>query len=179
MYQSAINYRFLVIGFATTMLAACASNGGSGYVEVSEPSEPQVASVESFGVDESLLEGPVFVLGSQDDFENASGSRVFFGYDRYDLSSSAQRILRGQAEWLLSYPSIDIVVEGHADERGTREYNLALGARRAEATKSFLTALGVSASRIRTISYGKERPELEGSYDSAWSRNRRSMSIIE
>lgn len=179
MYQSAINYRLLVIGLATAILAACASDGGSGGADLSEPAEPQVASVDSAGVDESTLDQPVYIPGSQDDLENAAGSRVFFGYDRYDLSGEAQNILRGQAEWLLNYPSVNVVVEGHADERGTREYNLALGARRAEATKSFLTALGVSASRIRTISYGKEKPEFPGSYDSAWSKNRRSMSVVE
>lgn len=179
MYQSAINYRLLVIGLATALLAACASDGTSGGADSSSVSEPQVGSVETPDVDESQLDGDMFVPGSQEDLENAAGSRVFFGYDRYDLSAEAQDTLRGQAEWLLNYPSVNIVVEGHADERGTREYNLALGARRAEATKSFLTALGVSASRVRTISYGKERPEVEGSYDAAWSKNRRSMSVIE
>lgn len=179
MYQSAINYRLLVIGLATALLAACASDGNGGSGDASGAGDPQVASVEPPSVDEAPLDGPVYAPGSQDDMENAAGSRVFFGYDRYDLSGEAQDTLREQAEWLLNYPSINIVVEGHADERGTREYNLALGARRAEATKSFLSALGVSASRIRTISYGKEKPEFPGSYDSVWSKNRRSMSVIE
>ena len=101
--------------------------------------------------------------GSQSDFVAQSGSdRVLFGYDSYDIDDEARTILGKQSEWLARYPQIKITIEGHTDERGTREYHLALGDRRANAAKNFLAAQGVAASRIATISYGKERPEAEG-----------------
>ena len=103
--------------------------------------------------------------------------RVFFAYDSYSLAASAQATLNKQAKWLKASPSVAIAVEGHADERGTREYNLALGDRRASSVKDYLMSQGISSNRISTISYGKERPVKSGSNDTAWAQNRRSVSV--
>lgn len=106
------------------------------------------------------------------------GDRVFFGFDRYDLDEKARTTLDGQVAFLNVNPSITIIVEGHADQRGTREYNLALGDRRAASVKDYLVAVGVSPSRIRTISYGDERPAVLGSTEEAYAKNRRAVTVI-
>lgn len=116
--------------------------------------------------------------GSQGDLEQNVGDRVFFGYDSATLSSASQATLQRQSEWLKEYPELKIVLEGHADERGTRAYNLALGERRANAAKSYLTSLGIDGSRLTVVSYGKERPAVLGSSEQAWSQNRRSVTVI-
>jgi peptidoglycan-associated lipoprotein len=119
------------------------------------------------------------VPGSLADFIAQAGSdRVRFAYDSYEIDDTARSILTRQAQWLGQYPNVRITVEGHADERGTREYNLALGDRRAEAAKNFLAAQGVSTSRITTISYGKERPEADGADEAAYAINRRAVTAI-
>src|SRR5690606_13012106 len=114
-----------------------------------------------------------------EDLAQNVGDRVFFGYDRYDLAAEARATLEKQATWLQQYPNLVITIEGHADERGTREYNLALGERRANSVKNYLVALGVPASRITTISYGKERPAVVGSDEMAWSQNRRGVTVVQ
>jgi peptidoglycan-associated lipoprotein len=116
--------------------------------------------------------------GSQQDFVVNVGDRVFFESDQTELTSTAQATLEKQARWLSQYPRYTITIEGHADERGTREYNFALGARRAESTKSYLAARGVPASRMRTISYGKERPVAVCNDISCWSQNRRAVTVL-
>lgn len=116
--------------------------------------------------------------GSREDFVQNVGDRVFFDYDRSDIKAEGQQTLRRQADWLKKYSNVTITVEGHCDERGTREYNLALGERRATAVKKFLVALGVPANRVSTISYGKERPAVVGSNEAAWAQNRRGVSVI-
>lgn len=113
------------------------------------------------------------------DFIANAEDRVFFAFDRSDLSSEAQSSLKSQAKWLKNNKNVNIVVEGHADERGTREYNLALGERRASAVKRFLIAQGVEANRISTISYGKERPAVLGSNEAAWAQNRRAVTVVK
>lgn len=117
--------------------------------------------------------------GSQEDLVINVGDRVFFAYDKYDLDAEARGALEGQAAWLKKYPTRTISVEGHCDERGTREYNLALGERRANSVKNYLVALGVDGSRVTTISYGKERPVALGSNDSAWAQNRRGVTVVQ
>ncbi|MFN3891656.1 MAG: peptidoglycan-associated lipoprotein Pal [Beijerinckiaceae bacterium] len=118
------------------------------------------------------------VPGSQQDFVVNVGDRVFFETDSTDLTPQAQATLDKQARWLAQYPRYTITVEGHADERGTREYNFALGAKRAEVTKNYLAARGVPASRMRTISYGKERPVAVCDNISCWSQNRRAVTVL-
>lgn len=103
---------------------------------------------------------------------------VHFAYDQYDIDPEARAILDSQARWLTANPATRITIEGHADERGTREYNLALGDRRANAAKNYLAARGVSPTRITTISYGKERPIALGSDEASWARNRRAVTIV-
>ncbi len=113
-----------------------------------------------------------------DDFVANVGDRVFFATDSSVLGSDAQATLRSQAEWLSSNDSVNIIFEGHCDERGTREYNLALGERRANAARNYLVSLGVPASRVSTVSYGKERPAVVGGSSSAWSQNRRAVTVL-
>lgn len=127
--------------------------------------------------------GPAYDLpvpGSEADFAYQSGGepRVFFGYDQYGLSEEARDVLRRQANWLSIYEDASATIEGHADERGTREYNLALGARRADSVKAFLVSQGIAPSRLRTISYGKERPIDASSSESGWSRNRNGFTNL-
>jgi peptidoglycan-associated lipoprotein len=117
--------------------------------------------------------------GSQQDFVVNVGDRVFFESDQTDLSPQAIATLEKQAQWLQSYNRYSFTIEGHADERGTREYNFALGARRAESTKNYLIARGVAASRIKTISYGKERPVAVCDDISCWSQNRRAVTVLK
>jgi peptidoglycan-associated lipoprotein len=116
--------------------------------------------------------------GSQDELAANVGDRVFFAFDSSVLSSDAQGTLEKQAAWLKQYGNVNVTVEGHCDERGTREYNLALGERRAAAAKKYLIGLGVDAKRISTISYGKERPAVIGSDESAWAQNRRAVTVV-
>ena len=116
--------------------------------------------------------------GSQEDLEISVGDRVFFDYDSAVLNNEATRILDGQAAWLLSYPDANVTIEGHTDERGTREYNLALGDRRANAVRNYLVALDVPPTRILTISYGEERPMAAGSDETAYARNRRAVTVV-
>ena len=135
------------------------------------------------GMDQSSMtggpNGQSMGAGTQEDLATNVGDRVFFGYDRYDVSDEARAVLEKQASWLQQYSNLNITIEGHCDERGTREYNLALGERRANAVKNYLVALGVAPSRISTISYGKERPAVVGSGDSAWSQNRRGVTVVQ
>jgi peptidoglycan-associated lipoprotein len=116
--------------------------------------------------------------GSLQEFASSVGDRVFFDTDITDLSAAGQATLDKQAAWLQRYPRYTFTIEGHADERGTREYNFALGARRAESAKEYLIAKGVSASRIKTISYGKERPVATCDDISCWSQNRRAVTVL-
>lgn len=116
--------------------------------------------------------------GSTQDFTVNVGDRIFFDTDSTSIRADAQQILDRQAQWLAKYPNYAITVEGHADERGTREYNLALGARRAAATRDYLASRGVPASRMKTISYGKERPVAVCDDISCWSQNRRAVTVL-
>ncbi len=116
--------------------------------------------------------------GSQQDFTVNVGDRIFFDTDSTSIRADAQQTLQRQAQWLSRYPNYAITVEGHADERGTREYNLALGARRAAATRDFLASQGVPAGRMKTISYGKEKPVAVCDDISCWSQNRRAVTVL-
>ncbi|WP_440958892.1 peptidoglycan-associated lipoprotein Pal [Oceanicaulis sp. LC35] len=122
-------------------------------------------------------QGPI--PGSVEDFEVNAGDRVFFALDQHTLSNEARTTLRRQAAWLASYPGARILIAGNCDERGTREYNLALGARRANAARDFLVSQGVDPSRISTVSYGKERPVCNQSSEQCWATNRNAMTVIQ
>ena len=116
--------------------------------------------------------------GSQQDLAATAGDRIYFAYDRSDISPEARAILTKQSDWLKRNANVTVTVEGHCDERGTREYNLALGERRATAVKNVLVALGIPANRVSTISYGKERPAVVGSTEAAWAQNRRGVTVV-
>jgi peptidoglycan-associated lipoprotein len=118
------------------------------------------------------------IPGSAEDFRVNVGDTVHFAYDQYTVEDNDKQILSRQAAWLAKYPSVRLTVEGHCDERGTREYNLALGARRANAVKEFLVSQGVSTARVETVSYGKERPICTQSDEACWAQNRRGVSTI-
>ena len=122
--------------------------------------------------------GPV--PGTQQHFSQMMQGRdtIYFDTDKFDIDAEDQAALRQQAQYLQQYPNVRATVEGHCDERGTREYNLALGERRANAAKNYLVSLGVGAERITTVSYGKERPVALGSNEQAWARNRRAVTIV-
>ncbi len=125
------------------------------------------------------LRNPNAKPGSVEDFIDNVGDHVYYGFDSAELTPEDQATLDAQAAWLKQYGSVNVVIEGHCDERGTREYNLALGQKRADAAKSYLVAAGVDASRLETISYGKERPEVTGSNEEAWAKNRRAVTVIK
>jgi peptidoglycan-associated lipoprotein len=172
---------------ALLLIAACettpeesADSTGSG--DSAESTDSGVTAESTDAMDESMdakvepeERGPV--PGSDEDFYSL-GDRVFFDFDKFNLKAAARRVLERQADWLNTYANVSITIEGHCDERGTREYNLALGERRANAVKNYMIALGVDPGRISTISYGKERPDALGSNEAAWSQNRRGVSVI-
>ncbi|TNE28952.1 MAG: peptidoglycan-associated lipoprotein Pal [Alphaproteobacteria bacterium] len=126
------------------------------------------------GVDQSGI-----MPGTQQDLVVNVGDRVFFDYDQYTLRSDARETIERQATWLKQHGHLTFVIEGHCDERGTREYNLALGERRAQAVRNYLVALGIEPSRIQVISYGKERPAALGANPNAWAQNRRGVVVIK
>jgi peptidoglycan-associated lipoprotein len=142
---------------AMFLIAACSNN------------DTQTASAASTSV----------TPGSVGDFRQNVGDRVFFDTDSSTVREDGRQTLNRQAEWLKKYGNYQITIEGHCDERGTREYNLALGERRANAARQYLIAQGIPASRLKTVSYGKERPDPVGSDEAAWSRNRRAVTALE
>ncbi|MEM9468918.1 MAG: peptidoglycan-associated lipoprotein Pal [Pseudomonadota bacterium] len=119
------------------------------------------------------------IPGSVEDFIVQAGDKVFFDTDSHNINGEARMTLDAQARWLNTYPGLNITVEGHADERGTREYNLALGERRANSVKNYLISVGVDPRRLTTISYGKEQPEAIGNDPSSWAQNRRGVTRIQ
>jgi peptidoglycan-associated lipoprotein len=162
-----MNTRFISAVLVAVALAACASPKKEA-TTTTAATPPPAAPQRS---------GPA--PDSPEYFNTVVGNTVNFDFDKFELRPDAQAILRGQAAWLNQNPSRTVTVEGHCDERGTREYNLGLGERRANAVKQYLTSLGVSASRIKTISYGKERPLCVASDESCWSKNRRGVSVVQ
>ncbi len=123
--------------------------------------------------------GAAVTPGSVADFRQNVGDRVYFDTDMSNIREDGRATLGKQAEWLKKYTNYAITIEGHCDERGTREYNLALGERRANAVRQYLVAQGIPAARIKTISYGKERPEVVGSDEAAWARNRVGVTTLQ
>jgi len=150
---------------ALLLLGACASKD-----ETTVATTDTGAAVQPGG-----SAGPV--PGSLEDWSMNVPDRVFFALDQYDLDNSDQQALQRQVAWLQQYPQVMVTVEGHCDERGTREYNLALGARRANSVKNYLVSQGIDGSRVTTISYGKERPVDPRSTEAAWRVNRRGVTV--
>ena len=161
MLRIATTFKLASVLVAASLLAACSSTKEETPAPV--VSAPSASSIKP---------------GSADDFRVNVGDTVFFDTDQHTVRADAQTVLQKQAAWLKQYPQAKLMVEGHADERGTREYNLALGDRRAYAVKEFLVSLGVDAARLQTKSYGKERPICSESDDSCWQQNRRGYSVI-
>ena len=151
-------FKALATVTAMVLLAACSSE-----------QQQQTASAASTTV----------TPGSVADFRQNVGDRVFFDTDMSSIREDGRQTLNRQAEWLKKYTNYPVTIEGHCDERGTREYNLALGERRANAARQYLIAQGIPASRIKTISYGKERPDPVGSDEAAWARNRRAVTELQ
>jgi peptidoglycan-associated lipoprotein len=160
-----MNLRSLSLLAGVLLLAACAE------------STPTTQSTQgtAAGTQPSTM---AITPGSKEDFIQNVGDRVFFDFDKSDIKPEGRQTLQRQADWLKKYANVTLTVEGHCDERGTREYNLALGERRASAVKKLLVALGVAANRLSTISYGKERPAVVGSNEAAWAQNRRGVSVV-
>ena len=158
-----------VLVASAVALSACASKAPKQL-----PPEPGVSTSTNGGAGTGAP-----TPGSQADFEafTQGADTIYFDTDRYNIDSSDAAALQTQAQWLARYPNKSAVLEGHADERGTREYNLALGERRANAAKNYLVSLGVSANRLRTVSYGKERPLAVGSDEQSYARNRRAVTV--
>lgn len=123
--------------------------------------------------------GNTIVPGSQADFvqQMMGQDTIYFDTDRYNIDSADQAALAAQAQWLMKYPTKRATIEGHCDERGTREYNLALGEKRANAAKNYLVSLGIDPARLTTVSYGKERPVALGSDEASWAKNRRAVTV--
>lgn len=160
--------KFLSVFAVVALLAACESTPDAGTGAASTGSTTPTTAAQPAGP----------TPGSNEDFVVNVGDRVFFAFDKSELNTDARTTLEKQAFWLRKYPRTTVTVEGHADERGTREYNLALGERRAAAARDYLVSLGIDPSRISTISYGKERPAVLGSTEEAWAQNRRAVTVI-
>ena len=137
---------------------------------VAATAEPEAAKTGTCGT---------ATITNYDEYKTNIGDRVHFAFDRSDLNAAAREVLDCQAAWLSANGSMNVRIEGHCDERGTREYNIALGERRANAVKNYLVAKGVEASRINTISFGKERPEEVGMSEESWRKNRRGVTVPE
>ena len=170
-------YKFLISTFIVLFVAACATKPKDSADSSGSGSSSSGSDVASEGTITETT-GSGIVSGSQEDLIVNVGDRVFFGYDSSDLDSDALELLQDQVAWLKQNSDVSVTIEGHCDERGTREYNLALGEKRAQAVKNYLIGLGINPDRVSTISYGKERPAVVGSNDGAWAQNRRSVTIV-
>ena len=168
-------YKFFISAILVLFVAACATKPKDDADASGSGSTSSDSSVSDGTITETAGSG--IVAGSQEDLIVNVGDRVFFGYDSSDLDSDALELLQDQVAWLKQNSNVSVTIEGHCDERGTREYNLALGERRANAAKDYLMTYGISSDRISVLSYGKERPVDSGSNPLAWSKNRRSVTV--
>lgn len=167
---------------SAALLTACADDPKSGVQSSGTGSNlPPSQQVPGGGMTTSGVSGAgnrTVGIGGDEEFRVNVGDRVFFDLDRYDLNTNARATLDKQAAWLAQNGGRRIVIEGYADERGTREYNLALGERRAESVKTYLASKGIGADRVRVLSYGKERPVVVGHDEQSWSQNRRAVTVL-
>ena len=168
-------FRTLSLFAAVLLLAACETPSDQTGTTSGEGAAGESSSVDrgSTGTTATTPKRPLSTILTVD-----VGDRVFFDFDKYSLKAKARQTLERQATFLKNNAGVKVVLQGHADERGTREYNLALGERRASAAKNYLVALGINPNRITIISYGKERPSVAGSNEAAWSQNRRAVTVI-
>lgn len=180
-------YKFLLIALIPVVLTACSSKkdlGDSDGMTIGQPDgyQPvgQIEGVDGYGTSQVGGVDSMAVPGSQADLEAQAGSDIiFFDTDSHNLTSSGQSVISAQAEWMKMYPNLSVTIEGHADERGTREYNLALGDRRASAVKNYMIAMGIDPRRVNTISYGKEQPLMVGADGTSWAQNRRARTRVD
>jgi len=167
--------KLLSILAAVALLGACeTASEGAGKSSGSGVAKAKPVETKAPPLGKSMA----IKAGTQNDLVVNVGDRIFFGYDQFNLSGDARATLDKQAAWLKANPSTTVRVEGHCDERGTREYNLALGERRANSVKDYLAASGVNPARIVTISWGKEKPVANGSNEAAWRQNRRGVTKV-
>ncbi len=157
-----MRYKILGLFAAVALVAACETGPDSGG-----------------GAKSTSFTSPIVKPGTQEDLVVNVGDRVFFNYDKFNVKPGGRKTLEKQAAWMKSNPSVTVTIQGHADERGTRDYNLALGDRRANSVKDYLVSLGVNPARVNTISYGKERPVATGSNEAAWNQNRRGVTKVK
>jgi peptidoglycan-associated lipoprotein len=167
----------ILLSIAAVALAAGACGRKTPPADTAAPASAEGGNVPGTATDDSvdLVELPAM---QADLIAKAGSDTVYFGTDQYGLDAASKATLAAQARWMLANPSVRGSIEGHADERGTREYNLALGERRANSAKDFLIASGVPAGRLTTISWGKERPAAVGSNEQAWAQNRRAVTVV-
>ena len=166
--------KFLSVLAAVALVAACETA-----TESSGNTQSSGGASTTSGSNAAPMAKVIIPNGSQEDLVVNVGDRVFFALNSSELSAQARAALEKQAAWIKRFGGVRVVLEGHADERGTREYNLALGERRANAAKDYLVALGVNPSRVKTLSYGKERPAALGHNETAWKQNRRSVTVVD
>jgi len=170
-----MRFKIFSVLAAAALLSACAS----GSEDKGTTSGAGAATTTTKPAVSAAAPASTVTPGSQEDLVANVGDRVFFGYDKYTLTDKNRTILDKQLAWLNANQSAKIIVSGHCDERGTREYNLALGERRASAVKDYLVQLGLNPSRVRTISWGKERPVAVGSMESSYTQNRRAVTEVD
>ncbi len=173
-----MSMKLLASAMALLLLAACetGSNLDDDQAGAASAAGTQAGAKQDQGVDSRQLAPPP---GSAEELQKVIGDRVNFAYDDHSLGGTAQDQVAAWANWLTAHSGLSVVVEGHADERGTREYNLALGERRAAEVRSYLLASGIDANRVRIVSYGKERPVAVESNEEAWAMNRRAVVILD
>lgn len=175
------NLKYLMLVLVLTVgLAGCGKKDVNTEMDTGERT-PVTGFSEDGNGDSATIEGYESgpVPGSQQDLVVNIGDRVFFDYDQHTLRADARSTVERQARWLNQHANLNVVIEGHCDERGTREYNLALGEKRAESVKNYMIALGVDPSRLEVLSYGKERPAALGSNPSSWAQNRRGVVVLK
>jgi peptidoglycan-associated lipoprotein len=168
MHINSLNLKLMTAAAALLLVAACET-----------PAEKSSSAAAPTATAAAPAAKKTIVPGSAEDFKVNVGDTALFDFDKSTVRADAAAVLKKQAAWLQSYPKATLTIEGHADERGTREYNIALGEKRANATKEFLTSLGVDGSRLSTISYGKERPTCTSSDESCYQQNRRTLSVVQ
>lgn len=179
-------FQIMMVALIPLMLTACSSNknlGDSDGMTMGGPDAGQGTSVDGSGEYGRASVGGVessAVPGTQADLAVQAGSDIiYFDTNSQDLNAQGRNVVEGQARWLNMYPNLNVSIEGHADERGTREYNLALGDRRASSVKNYMIAMGVDPRRVNTISYGKEQPVIIGMDGTSWAQNRRARTRVE